>query len=186
MADQTPLDPDEAVGLIPKLTHLADLNFEEARNILEALQWIDDHPTFIETVATPEGLKELHKLMFSKVWTWAGQFRQTHKSIGIEAWRISTEMTNLCQDVETWLKHSTYPPEEVLARFHHRLVWIHPFPNGNGRWARLAADLLALREEWAQPTWGARSQVGARDAYLRALRRADINDFTELVAFIRG
>jgi fido (protein-threonine AMPylation protein) len=46
------------------------------------------------------------------------------------------------KEVGYWLERGTYPLDEIAARFHHRLVAIHPFPNGKGRHGRLMADLL--------------------------------------------
>lgn len=184
MSDETPLDPDEAVGLIPDLSDRHALNLAEARNIIAAYHWLTDNPEFTRELPTPDGLRELHRQMFGRVWSWAGTFRQTQKSIGCEAWRIPTELHQACADLATWCLHESYPPSEVLARFHHRLVWIHPFPNGNGRWARLATDLIAEREGWPLPNWGA-GDPSARDQYLLSLRRADITDFAQLILFIK-
>ena len=80
--------------------------------------------------------------MFSTVWKWAGKFRKSDKNIGISSNEIAVEMQTLCDDSKAWLEFDTYPPDEFATRFHHRLVFIHPFANGNGRHARLMADLI--------------------------------------------
>jgi Fic family protein len=40
------------------------------------------------------------------------------------------------------IAHQVEPVDQIGIHFHHRLVSIHPFPNGNGRHARLIADVL--------------------------------------------
>lgn len=109
--------------------------------------------------------------MFGETWEWAGQFRQTGKTIGVSAVAIPESLKNL-----------------LGARFHHRLVQIHPFPNGNGRHGRLMTDAL-LKELGSAPfTWGSANldALGtARATYIPALRRADEGDYTQLMAFVR-
>ena len=69
------------------------------------------------------------------------------------------------------------------------MVWIHPFPNGNGRHTRMMADLLA-QQLGARPfSWGGRDLAEAsavRSKYLAALRRADKHDLAPLLAFARS
>jgi Fic-DOC domain mobile mystery protein B len=90
-------------------------------------------------------LRDLHRRMFGKVWKWAGKFRDSPRNMGVDHWLIPIELRNLLDDARYWVEHATYMPDETATRFHHRLMWIHPFPNGNGRHARLAADLLAMQ-----------------------------------------
>jgi len=91
-------------------------------------------------------------------------------------------------DARAWVEHSTYEPDELAVRFHHRLVAIHPFPNGNGRHGRIAADYLATTLARGPFSWGAGLEVatsGLRTAYRYALQRADDGDITELLRFAR-
>ena len=77
---------------------------------------------------------------FGDVWKWAGSFRKTEKNIGIDPYEIPAQLRQLLDDVSYWVENDTYPPKELAARFHHKLVYIHPFQNGNGRHARIMAD----------------------------------------------
>ena len=82
----------------------------------------------------------------------------------------------------------TYPPDEIAIRLHHRLVSIHPFANGNGRHARLMADVLAQRLGRPGFSWGSSAIARAGDyrrAYIEALRAADRNDIQLLLHFAR-
>jgi Fic-DOC domain mobile mystery protein B len=139
----TPLTEDEKAELIPSfITFRYELNAMEQSNVLEAEQWAFSRRN--REILAEKFLRELHKRMFGKVWKWASSFRKTARNIGVEAWKISVELRTLLDDTRFWMEHKTYPAEEIAAQFHHRLVWIHPFPNDNGRHARLAADLLSL------------------------------------------
>lgn len=93
--------------------------------------------------------------MFGQVWRWAGKWtQQRDRRIGVDHWLVETELRTLIEDVAYWIAHETYPPDEIAARFHHRLTWIHPFPNGNGRFARMATDLLLIQMGRPRFTWG--------------------------------
>ncbi len=127
--------------------------------------------------------------MFGEVWKWAGRFRTSDKSIGIHWPEIPVALLDLCSDLREWIGSSTYDPDEMGARFHHRLVAIHPFPNGNGRHARLMTDLLMLRFGRLRFTWGAADpgrDGTARERYIRALRAADKSDYSLLREFVRS
>lgn len=132
---------------------------------------------------------ELHSRMLGDVWSWAGTFRRTERNIGIEAYRIGIELRDLLDDVRYWVANSIYPPDEIALRFHHRLVAIHSFPNGNGRHARLMADLLIERLDGKPFSWGGGNlaDIGEmRRRYVGALRSADNHDVGPLIAFARS
>ena len=185
----TPLDADEAHGLLlSHITTRAELDRWEQENISEAEAW-----AFRRTprdILSDGFIKRLHKRMFGHVWRWAGEYRTTGKNIGVPAWQIAAELRNLCADTVAWLEHSSYQPDEIAVRFHHRLTAIHSFPNGNGRHARMMTDVL-LVHLLKQPrfTWGSGNLVNAgecRQQYISALRAADRHDSTELLAFVRS
>lgn len=182
----TPLSPDERQGLIPSyITLRRELNEAEQASILEAEHWAFARK---RDVLSEPFLKGLHKRMFGRVWRWAGEFRLTERNIGITPYRIPVELRQLLDDCRYWIEHGTYPPDEVAVRFHHRLVWIHPFPNGNGRHARLVTDLLLAGSGEPRFTWGRANLVDAsatRQAYIAALRAADNHDIRPLLEFAR-
>ncbi|MDI4665157.1 mobile mystery protein B [Xanthobacter autotrophicus] len=189
--DATPLEPGERDGLLQSwITHCKDLNEAEQENIVAGAAWARGRRRLpIDRMLTDDFVRTLHKRMFGEVWEWAGTFRSTERNIGIQAYRIAVELTNLLGDVRYWVEHATFPPDEIAIRFHHRLVAIHPFPNGNGRHARLAADLLVEKLGRQPFSWGGGSlaDVGAlRARYVTALRSADNHDIGPLLAFARG
>ena len=148
----TPIDPDEAEGLIPEhVTTRGELDELEEANIQEGLEWA---LTKSREVLSEEFLYELHRRMFDGVWTWAGKVRLTDKNIGVDKNTVRTEVRNLIEDARYWRDNMVYQPDELAVRFHHRLVSIHPFPNGNGRHARLMADLLVRQLGASAFSWG--------------------------------
>jgi Fic-DOC domain mobile mystery protein B len=183
----TPLTPEERAQLSPTyITTRAQLNEAEQINITEADLWAFNRK---RDVLSEEFLRNLHKRMFRKVWKWAGTFRTSERNIGIDAYRIGVELRTLLEDVAYWVANNTFAPDEIAVRFHHRLVLIHPFPNGNGRHARLAADLLAVKLGQRRFTWGSANlfqPAATRSAYVAALKAADNHDIAPLVAFARS
>lgn len=186
-AAATPLEPEENAQLIPTyITTRAQLNEAEQINITEADDWAFARK---RDALSEDLLLGLHRRMFRKVWRWAGSFRTTERNIGVDAYKIGVELRMLLDDVRFWIENATYPPDEIAVRFHHRLVWIHPFPNGNGRHARMAADLLAVALGRPRLTWGSASLIEAaktRAAYVAALKAADNHDIAPLLAFARS
>jgi Fic-DOC domain mobile mystery protein B len=184
----TPLDPDEAEGLIPShVTTQQQLNEWEEANILAGQQWALSRPKL--DLLTLDGVKKLHLHMFDETWSWAGQFRTTGKNLGVEWPTIPSEITNACNDAKAWIEFNAYPPPELAARLQHRLVSIHPFPNGNGRHSRLLTDLVLHRLGLPPASWGGRNLVADshfRKDYIRALRIADEGNFGPLIKFVSG
>jgi Fic-DOC domain mobile mystery protein B len=145
----TPVDPDETEGLLHgHVVTRAELDELEEANIQIGLEWAVRRAITSRRpidVLSEEFLYALHERMFGEVWSWAGEVRRSEKNIGVERHRIRVEVRNLVEDARVWRERQAYSPDEIAVRFHHRLVSIHPFPNGNGRHARLMADLLAMQ-----------------------------------------
>ncbi|MBA4080391.1 MAG: cell filamentation protein Fic [Erythrobacter sp.] len=184
----TPLTAEERDQLIPTyITLRSELNEAEQINIAQANRWLGRMRK--RDVLDDAFLRELHKRMFGEIWKWAGQYRLTARNIGIDAYRIPTEVRTLVDDVRFWVDNATYAPDEIAVRFSHRLVSIHPFPNGNGRLSRLVGDLLAMQLGQPRFTWGRANLVDAgemRRAYVDALRAADADNIEPLLIFARA
>lgn len=184
----TPLDPDESAGLIPShIATQAQLNEWEQENILEGERWAFARRH--RDLLSIQFVIRLHKRMFARTWRWAGQFRTTEKNIGVDPALISVKLADLLRDVEVQLEHESYPLDEIAARFHHRLVSIHPFANGNGRFSRTMTDLLLIAHGGEAFTWGDADLVEegrTRERYIDALRAADNRDYSLLLAFVRS
>lgn len=172
----TPLDPDEMAGL--KFNHITtkgQLDELEQANIVEGMLWLNRNKR--EDILTIDFALALHKILFGQVWGWAGAFRLTEKNIGIDPCQISVSLRNLLDDLGAWIEFDTYPPYEAILRFHHLLVKIHPFPNGNGRFSRIYADVVTKKYFGVEPiNWGGRdldNMTQTRKDYISALRAAD-------------
>ena len=183
----TPLDEEEKEELILSyITTRGELNEAEQANIIEAEDWAFSQR---RDVLDARFLDNLHRRMLDGVWRWAGAHRRSAKTVGIDAYQIPTEMQQMIDDTTYWIENEAYSPDEIAARFHHRLVWIHPYPNGNGRHARLATDLLLRSLGQTRFSWGSESLVDAnetRRCYMTALRAADNHDFGPLLEFVRS
>ncbi|BCD96652.1 mobile mystery protein B [Marinagarivorans cellulosilyticus] len=186
----TPLEPEELEGLLHKhVTTRGQLDELEQYNIQDGLKWLKKQKSadpFTEGFA-----RDLHQKLFGQVWSWAGAFRKTEKNIGIDPFQIAIQLRLLLDDAKFWVEYKTYPPHELAARFHHRMVFIHPFPNGNGRHARIMADailIIALKEKPIDWSGGIDLQKmnNRRAEYITALRAADAGDFASLLNFVGG
>jgi len=184
----TPLDPDEMEGLLySHITSRGELDELEQANIVEGMQWLKKQKN--AEILSEAFVRNLHKQLFGKVWRWAGSFRQTEKNIGVDPVQMVIQLRQLLDDTTYWIENKTYPPKELAARFHHRLVLIHPFSNGNGRHARIMADVI-LTKFMDEPAidWAGGYKLEAmnerRDQYINALRAADGHDFSQLLEFV--
>lgn len=188
----TPLNPNELAGLKPTyISTQRELNAAEQDNILLGEKWAFAQKR--KDFLSEKFMRELHRKMFGHVWSWAGSYRNSDKSIGVPWFEIPAEINKLLHDVRYWISYETYPIDEIAARLHHRLVLVHPFPNGNGRWARAMADVLLMSLDQPRFSWGAHLNAGtlgehgdARARYIRALRLADTKNYAELLAFVRS
>ncbi|MEX2271073.1 MAG: mobile mystery protein B [Vicinamibacterales bacterium] len=185
--DATPLTPDERKGLIPSdITYRRELNRAEQENIARAQDWALSRR---RDLLTEKFIKDLHRRMFGDVWRWAGTFRTSERNIGTTYYQIPMGLRDLFADAKAWIEHSAHPRDEIAIRFHHRLVQIHPFPNGNGRHSRLMADLLIMHLGGERFTWGSANLQHAREVrktYIEALKSADDHDLGPLLAFARS
>lgn len=192
--DATPLTDEERQGLRLPVVTRNELNRAEAENISSAMSWLFFSRRRLqpESVAREAWLKGLHRRMYDQVWSWAGQYRTTDRNLGVPYGQVRMDMRNLEADVRAWLADTSaarYSNDACAIRFGYRLVLIHPFPNGNGRWSRLASDALVVALGGSRFTWGGASltEPGVlRRDYISALQSADTSgDFEPLMAFSR-
>jgi Fic-DOC domain mobile mystery protein B len=189
----TPIRAEEAEQLIPRISTIGELNEYEAVNILRAREWAFESRTMKSADPLEEPyIRELHDRMFDNVWKWAGTYRQTELNIGCDPKEIAQRIPQLLANTRYWLENKTFTIDEVLLRFHHQLTRIHPFANGNGRHARMIADVVAVKYGQPEFTWGVGANLVAegdvRAQYLAALRALDANenDVKSLLEFARS
>jgi len=183
----TPLTPEEMRELIPaNIAYRRELNEAEQENIALAQDWALNRP---RDPLSEKFVQELHRRMLGDVWRWAGKFRTSERNLGIAFYKIPVTLRQLIEDTKAWIEYKTYPTDEIAVRFHHRLVQIHPFANGNGRHARLMGDLLVMRLGAERFSWGSANlqDAGAvRQRYIAALQAADDQNIAPLLVFARS
>lgn len=185
----TPLNPDESAGLIPRhITTQSQLNEWEQSNILDAETWMTGKNFHLNQIAIRDFICNLHRRMFGKTWKWAGEFRKTDKNIGVDWLTVSVELKKLCDDLIFQIEKNVFDIDDAAMRFHHRLVLIHPFANGNGRHARLMTDIFLLSQNHERFLWGDHQAMTSatviRKNYIEALRAADRGDYGLLRVFL--
>ena len=188
---QTPLSEEEKRGILMKaITTHGELDEHEQLNIEKAVAWTIQSKFKSEKILSERFIKELHKRMFSDVWSWAGKFRKSEKNIGVAWIMIGVELKYLMDDSLYWIEHQVYSTDEIAIRFKHRLVNIHCFPNGNGRHSRIMADIIIESIFKIDIfTWHNSNMVKAdetRKKYIAAIRAGDKGDIKPLIEFARN
>lgn len=188
----TPLTPEDLAGLkIPSVTTHGELNEAEANNIIKGREWaLRSRLVRLPAMLSDSFMQRLHREMFGEVWQWAGQYRTGDTNIGVAHHLIWQTLRQVYDDAQGWLQYNAYPPEEFAVRLHYRVVSVHPFRNGNGRHARMVADLILIRCFRTNPlSWSGsalRVTGETRQAYIDALHAADHHDFAPLLTFARS
>ncbi len=164
---ETPIDDISGLKLKGVRTR-KQLAAVEAENVLKAtVKYLAARPSRRLAPFDLNWMFKLHSEMFGDVWDWAGKPRQVDLNIGVVWYQVEAELQNLINDLEYWEKN--WPDlVEQAAHLHHRAVHIHPFANGNGRWARMLANIwLRVHDRdvttWPEETIGAVSPI--RDEY---------------------
>ncbi len=181
---QTPIN--DASGLIP--THIntqKELNEWESNNILTATKkYLSRKNNYVITIPW---LKKVHYDMFNETWEWAGEFRKENLNIGVEFHKIIENIKQLTDNIQFWAKNPESPGIlEQSIRIHYKLVYIHPFKNGNGRHARLVSDTFLFNNNHPLPVWPGKKIVEAtniREEYISALVNADKGNYDSLLNF---
>jgi len=187
IAGETPIDPSHLKN--KTITTRAKLNAAEAENIRKPfVKYLVDRPTKRVAPFDFAWFCKLHAEMFGNVWLWAGQPRTADLNIGVPWHQVVSQLMALTDDVSHWGTVAAFPPLEVASRLHYRAAAVHPFMNGNGRWARMLANIWLHQNNeavvrWPEHTIGNVSTI--RDEYLAALREADQGQFKALIELHR-
>ena len=185
LVGETPID--DVSGLIPRhVRTVSQLNVVENANVGEAIhKYLSRRPTKRMAPFTRRWMLNVHHVMLGKVWSWAGKIRTTDGlNIGIPASSVGPALEQLAQDIDYWAEHGGDVMEQA-AYVHHKAASIHPFLNGNGRWARLLGQIWQYRlagyyTEWPESgIWNGTSPV--RPEYIEALQEADRGNLGPLI-----
>lgn len=175
---QTPLN--DISGLLVDVKSRQELNdFEFKNNTAAARKYLLKNLSDKSAPFTFKWLQRVHKDMFGKVWRWAGVPRKSDLNIGVPKEKIGAEVHKLFYDLGQWELHGN-SPMDIAVKIHHRLAFIHPFPNGNGRWARMVANLYLHKKKLPIVLWPEEQKI-FRPQYLKALKAADHGDYDLLL-----
>jgi Fic-DOC domain mobile mystery protein B len=184
----TPLDHDQLIGIkFGHLTTMGELDELEDLNIQKGLEWLNRQKG--DDYLSIDFLCRLHEKLFGDVWKWAGKFRTSEVNISkYRPYDIRPQLLNFFEDLKLWIQAEKMSWDEISAEMHHRLVTIHPFPNGNGRTTRIFTEYVQKRNQQPLTSWKAslaHDPKLRRETYIKALRKADKGEFDLLVEFMR-
>ena len=187
----SPITEEQQEGLLQKWVSIQEeLNQIERDNIIIGQRWLFNKRQSKADFADITFIMNLHKIMFGKVYSWAGDLRTTQSNIGVTPYLIRPNIASLKLDIQKWIANEVYPADEIAIRYHHKLVCIHPFPNGNGRLCRLMADYINEQVFNGKPfSWGADDlyeEGKARSTYMQAIYSANKHQLNDLVSFARS
>jgi Fic family protein len=158
----------------------------EAKNHPKAIEYIEQlakQKDITRTLGKKDILK-IHELIFSGILENAGHYRNCQVYIeGCElAPPAACEIPELMKELLHWLNNNPEElrPIELAAVFHHKLVAIHPFDDGNGRVSRLVTNLLLINKGY---TLTVIRRVD-RKKYYNTLQKADNGNLEPFVNFI--
>jgi Fic family protein len=106
-----------------------------------------------------------------------GELRQIHVKVGHHIAPAPEDLGPLLERFAAAYGNSKLPKIQRIigvAASHHRLLWIHPFADGNGRVARLCSHAFLKELEIGSSLWSiSRGLARAVDSYKAALQAAD-------------
>ncbi len=172
---QTPLPNEFQKGLIPKnIQTMAELDEYEEHNMAKGIIWLE---ASTQKYMDYSFWCKLHYKLFGEVWQWAGEIRnyELNNPDFLEVYKIRPALMKLIGDLKFWLDNETFPPKQIIAKLHERLLTIHPFANGNGRWARILTEYICQKNTISTPRWGenfANNPAERREKYIQAVENA--------------
>lgn len=163
---------------------MGELDEYEEQNIAEGLIWLEDSTDdFMDYMFWIS----LHKKLFNNVWNWAGKIRkhELQNLDFLEPYNIRPALMELSKDGKVWFKDNSFPEKEIVARIHERLLTIHPFPNGNGRWARIITEHICAKKNIITPSWNLKMkdqpEQRRRDYISAVVEARKSKDFIQLI-----
>lgn len=167
---------------------LSELKYRDQLNEIEYQKIQKTYVKYFQQRQNPlewfneDGLKKIHRDMFGDIWSWGGIYYNGRlRNIGIESSEIPGAMIELCEEVKGYQKASSQLTIlEQSARILQKLLHIHPFMNGNGRFARFVSDLYLHSMHGTSPEWPYIDLLNdgeERSKYIKALEKSDLGDY---------
>jgi len=126
-------------------------------------------------------IQEIHELVTKGLQEDSGRYRTVNVRIAGAA-KAPPDFSKVTGQMDILLKEMEKREHPILlsARLHHGIARIHPFSDGNGRTARLVANLLLMRKGY--PPVVLRKED--RRKYYSYLAKADAGDIVPFATFI--
>lgn len=185
---------ETAFGIIPR----SKLILLEIEGIKKAWDFILAQKDKAKLPFTPSFLQKIHKIGFAWIFPeMGGNFRKIEVKVSKhtppEFYLVPQLMVDFCADVKARLKNlpkiddNNFTDEliELLAWSHHRFLWIHPFPDYNGRIARLLINIIMLNLDLPPIELKVETEV-KRKKYIKALQEADRGEQQALEKIIKS
>lgn len=181
--NKTPASNETKLGILD----YAQLNKHEIKGLKNTWDYLVDHQ---EDALDSTLVNKAHNDGFSFLYDWAGKYRTTRPLVGnLEPpapHLIPELMINLFGDLNYKLENLDADNLEdlvkLLAWFEYRFIFIHPYPNTNGRMGRLLTNYILLKLGYPILDYSNRSEN--RTAYIQAMQEADEKNFEKLEIFI--
>ncbi|MEO9589943.1 mobile mystery protein B [Rhodopirellula bahusiensis] len=182
--DDTPFDGSGLkLRAIKTRRELNEVEFESILRVTE--KYLLTKPSRKIAPFNFDWLLGLHREMLGSIWSWAGEIRATEKNIGVSPRIITAELGVIAMEAEKRHDETSALVIATAAEFHHRAVWVRPFEDGNGRWARLLANIWLMQHDQPATLWPAtdlrNTASPIRDEYIAAIKQADMRNYGPLI-----
>ncbi|MBX2904773.1 MAG: Fic family protein [Taibaiella sp.] len=134
---------------------------------------------------------KIHRLALGHVYGFAGKYRTVNMSKGgfpFPAAMYLEQTMSLFEDEVLAKVPSRYDDRESLmtsiAIIHAELLFIHPFREGNGRTARVLANLMARQQGFGSLNFSEIAGTKFQE-YVHAIQNAAHKNYTPMIEFIR-
>lgn len=191
MKYKAPGDQGEILPNLLGLTKPDEINASEFEGFLKAEIYLTEHLTG-RTKFNSAYILKIHKLALSHLYSFAGLLRDVNLSKGGFTFAASKFLPETMSAFEEQILSGLpahYKTSEKLiediAIVHGELLFIHPFREGNGRTARLLANLMSRKAGYEALKF---ERVGKKEfeKYVSAVQNCANRDYTMMINFIKS
>ena len=183
--------PDNQSEILPNLLHLTtaeEIALSELEGFLKA-EIIFTENLANDTKFTVSYILELHKTALEHLYPFAGKYRNVNMSKGnftfAAARFLPASMKNFQTEILSKLP-DVYTNKNSLIRdnavVHAELLFIHPFREGNGRTARILANLMSMKAGYGPLGF---EKIGGEEfeQYILAVQKATEQDYSKMTKY---
>ncbi len=186
--------PDNQGDILPNLLGLTtekEINESEFEGFLKAEIYFTEKLSS-RTKFNAKYILGLHKMSLSHLYSFAGKCRDVNMSKGgfpfAAAKFLPETMAEFEKEILSKLKNKYERQEDLIkdvAIVHGELLFIHPFREGNGRTARLLANLMVRKAGLESLKF---QNVGKKEfeEYVKAVQNCANKDYSKMIDFIKS